>query len=445
MAFAMDRLQKGEKLSYLAYYDSLTGLANHRLFLERVAAHMRAATQSGRRLALYLIDLERFKNINDSLGQAAGDALLKQVAEWLTQNDGDAGRFARLGADHFAAVLPDVNPECDLVALLEQTIAAFLDHPFHLNGAIFRVAAKVGVALFPADGGDAESLYRNAEAALKSAKARGERYLFYAANMTDQVAGKLSLENQLRQALDKEEFVLHYQPKVSLASGKVTGVEALIRWNDPRTGLVPPGHFIPILEETGLIYEVGRWALRKAVEDHLHWRNAGLSAISVAVNISPLQLRNHGFIGELGQIIGTHALAAGSLELEITESLIMENVGNSIASLQAIRAMGMPIAIDDFGTGFSSLSYLAKLPVDTLKIDRSFITSMTDSSEGLALVSTIIKLAHSLKLKVVAEGVETGEQSQLLRLLSCDEMQGYLFSKPVPREIFEKLFLAQPA
>jgi diguanylate cyclase (GGDEF)-like protein/PAS domain S-box-containing protein len=443
IAFAMDRLQKGEKLSYLAYYDSLTGLANQRLFLDRMAAHMHAASKSGRRLALYLIDLERFKNINDSLGQAAGDALLKQVAEWLTQNDGDASRFCRLGADHFAALLPDVDAECDLVALLEKTMAAFLDHPFRLNDAVFRIAAKVGVALFPNDGGDAETLYKNAEAALKSAKARGERYLFYAQNMTDQVAGKLSLENQLRRALDREEFVLHYQPKVSLASGKVTSVEALIRWNDPDTGLVPPGHFIPILEETGLIYEVGRWALRKAVEDYLRWRNAGLPAGRVAVNISPLQLRNHGFVPELRQITDIDALAADGLELEITESLIMENVRSSISSLQTIRAMGICIAIDDFGTGFSSLSYLAKLPVDTLKIDRSFITEMTGSSQGLALVSTIIKLAHSLKLKVVAEGVETEEQSHLLRLLSCDEMQGYLFSKPLPAALFESRFLTR--
>ena len=262
--------------------------------------------------------------------------------------------------------------------------------------------------------------------------------------MTETVAGKLTLENQLRQALDKEEFVLHYQPKVNLASGKLTSAEALIRWNDPRTGLVPPGRFIPILEETGLIYEVGRWALRKAIEDYLRWRAAGLPAVRIAVNVSPLQLRHRGFIAEIEQAIGIDAHAAAGLELEITESLIMEDVKHNIASLQAIRAMGVSIAIDDFGTGFSSLSYLAKLPVDTLKIDRSFVIDMTAGPEGLALVSTIINLAHSLKLKVVAEGVETEEQSRLLRLLNCDEMQGFLFSKPVPGEIFETRFLAPP-
>ncbi len=284
-------------------------------------------------------------------------------------------------------------------------------------------------------------MFKNAEAALKKAKASGDRYLFYTQKMTETVAGKLTLENQLRQALDKEEFVLHYQPKVSLASGKVTGAEALIRWNDPRTGLVPPGEFIPILEETGLIYEVGRWALRKAIEDYLRWRAAGLAAVRIAVNVSPLQLRHRGFIAEIEQAIGIDAHAAAGLELEITESMIMEDVKHSIASLQAIRAMGVTIAIDDFGTGFSSLSYLSKLPVDTLKIDRSFVVDMTAAPEGLALVSTIINLAHSLKLKVVAEGVETEEQSRLLRLLNCDEMQGFLFSKPVPGELFETRFL----
>jgi EAL domain-containing protein (putative c-di-GMP-specific phosphodiesterase class I) len=340
--------------------------------------------------------------------------------------------------------MPEVKEGGDAARLLEKWIKAFLEHPFRLNDAVFRIAAKVGVALFPDDGADADTLFRNAEAALKKAKASGDRYLFYTQKMTEAVAGKLTLENQLRQALDHEEFVLHYQPKVHLVSGKLTGAEALIRWNDPRTGLVPPGRFIPILEETGLIFEVGRWALKKAIEDYLRWRAAGLAAVRIAVNVSPLQLRNRGFIAEIGQAIGIDAQAAAGLELEITESLIMEDVQHNIASLQAIRAMGVSIAIDDFGTGFSSLSYLAKLPVDTLKIDRSFVIDMTAGPEGLALVSTIINLAHWLKLKVVAEGVETEEQSRLLRLLKCDEMQGFLFSKPVPAEIFETRFLAPP-
>jgi diguanylate cyclase (GGDEF)-like protein len=406
---------------------------------------MRSAVSSGRKLALFLIDLERFKNINDSLGRPAGDALLRQVAEWLTRNVGDANLLARVGADHFAVVLPDVKQEGDVTRLLEKTMEALPQHPFQLNDAEFRIAAKIGVALFPDDGANADTLFKNAEAALKKTKTSGDRYLFYTQKMTEMVASKLTLENQLRQALEKGEFVLHYQPKVSLANGKLTSAEALIRWNDPRTGLVPPGRFIPVLEETGLIYEVGRWALHKAIEDYLRWRNAGLAAVPIAVNVSPLQLRHRNFIAEIKGAIGIDAHAAAGLELEITESLIMEDVKHSIASLQAIRAMGVGIAIDDFGTGFSSLSYLSQLPVDTLKIDRSFVNDMTTAPEGLALVSTIINLARSLKLKVVAEGVETEEQSRLLRLLSCDEMQGYLFSKPVPIEIFEARYLAPPS
>jgi diguanylate cyclase (GGDEF)-like protein/PAS domain S-box-containing protein len=445
IAFAIDHMEKAEKLNYLAYYDVLTGLANRTLFLEWVALYMRSAVRRGHKLALFVIDLERFKNINDSLGQSAGDALLRQVAKWLTRNAvGDGNLVARVGADHFAVVLPEVKQEGNVVRLLEKWIEAFLEHPFRLNDAVFRIAMKVGVALFPEDGANADTLFRNAETALKKAKASGDRYLFYTQKMTEMVAGKLTLENQLRQALDKGEFVLHYQPKVNLVSGKLTSAEALIRWNDPRTGLVLPGPFIPILEETGLIYEVGRWALRKAIEDYLRWRAAGLAAVRIAVNMSPLQLRHRGFIAEIRQAIGIDTHAAAGLELEITESLIMEDVKHSIASLQAIRAMGVSIAIDDFGTGFSSLSYLAKLPVDTLKIDRSFVIDMTAAPEGLALVSTIISLAHSLKLKVVAEGVETEEQSRLLRLLNCDEMQGFLFSKPVPGEIFETRYLAPP-
>jgi EAL domain-containing protein (putative c-di-GMP-specific phosphodiesterase class I) len=302
----------------------------------------------------------------------------------------------------------------------------------------------VGVGLFPDDAADADTLLKRAEAALKRAKASGERYLFYTSEMADTGADKLTLENQLRDALANEEFVLHYQPVVSLTSGSLACAEALIRWNRPRTGLVPPGQFIPILEETGLIHGVGRWALRKAIEDYLRWCDAGLPAVRIAVNVSQVQLRSRGFLFELEQAIGVDPRAAAGLELEITESLIMADVKHSIASLRSIRALGVTIAIDDFGTGFSSLSYLAKLPVDTLKIDRSFVTDMIARPEGLSLVSTIIDLAHSLKLKVVAEGVETQDQARLLRLLSCDEMQGFLVSPAVSGEDFEASWLRKP-
>jgi EAL domain-containing protein (putative c-di-GMP-specific phosphodiesterase class I) len=328
---------------------------------------------------------------------------------------------------------------------VERTLDAFINHQFRLNDQEFRIAAKIGIALFPHDGTDAATLVNHAEAALKKAKVGGDRYLFYAQRMTETVAGRLTLENQLRQALDREQFVLHYQPKVNIATGRLAGAEALIRWNDPATGLVPPARFIPILEETGLIYEVGRWALHKAIQDYSRWSRAGLNAVPIAVNVSPQQLRNRAFVADIKRAIAGDPAAAAALELEITESMVMQDFKHNIASLQAIRGMGICIAIDDFGTGFSSLSYLAKLPVDTLKIDRSFISDMVSGPEGSALVSTIISLAHALKLKVVAEGVETEEQLRLLSTLSCDEYQGYLFGKPVPAEIFAVKYLAAPA
>jgi diguanylate cyclase (GGDEF)-like protein/PAS domain S-box-containing protein len=443
IALATDHIDKRQRLDYLSYYDVLTGLANRGLFLERVGQYVRSAAGPGHTLALFLIDLERFKNINDTLGQTAGDVLLKQVAEWLTVHVGDANLLARVGADRFAVVMTEVSMEGEVARLLDKMIQAFLEHPFRVNGTAFRIAAKVGVAQFPEDGIDADTLFKKAEAALKKAKMNGERYLFYTQKMTEAVAIRLTLENQLREALEKGQFVLHYQPKINLASGQLTGVEALIRWNNPRTGIVPPGQFIPILEETGLIHDVGRWALHTAIDDYLRWNSAGVANMRIAVNVSPVQLRNRGFIEEIRRAVDIDPRAASGLELEITESLIMEDVKRGVEILQAIRLMGVRIAIDDFGTGFSSLSYLAKLPVDTLKIDRSFVTDLVDGPEGLALVSTIITLAHSLKLKVVAEGVEAEEQLRLLRLLNCDEFQGYLFSKPVPRELFETRFLAR--
>jgi diguanylate cyclase (GGDEF)-like protein/PAS domain S-box-containing protein len=441
IGFAVDHIETQERFDYLAYYDALTGLANRNLFLDRLGHHMRSAVTSGQQLGLLLIDLERFKNINDTLGQAAGDALLRQVADWLKQTVGDADLLTRFSADHFAVVLPNVRHEDEVGRQVERTLDAFINHPFRLNDEDFRIAAKIGIALFPHDGADAATLFKHAEVALKKAKVGGDRYLFYAQRMTETVAGRLTLENQLRQALDREQFVLHYQPKVDVATGQLAGAEALIRWNDPATGLVPPARFIPILEETGLIYEVGRWALHKAIADYLRWIQSGFVAVRIAVNVSPQQLRHRDFVADIKLAVSIDPSAAAGLELEITESMVMQDFKHNIVSLHSIRALGVCIAIDDFGTGFSSLSYLAKLPVDTLKIDRSFIIDMEAGREGSALVATIISLAHALNLKVVAEGVETSEQLALLRSLHCDEFQGYLFGKPVPAEIFEAKYL----
>jgi diguanylate cyclase (GGDEF)-like protein len=444
VSFAIDHIEERERLSYLAYYDVLTGLANRDLFLERVALHLRRAESEGHQSAIYLIDVERFKNFNHSLGRIGGDALLRQVAKWLAAHAGDPSMVARVDADHFAVVIPEVARVDEVAKSLESTLEALRAHPFDVSDTSYRISAKIGVAMFPDDGADADILFKNAETALKRAKLSGDPVLFFAARMTETVTGRLSLENQLRNALDRREFVLHYQPKVTLASGKLAGAEALIRWNDPQTGLVPPGRFIPILEETGLIHEVGRWALNQALEDYLRWRNAGLPAVRIAVNVSPLQLRSRNFVAELRQTMALDAHAMEGLGLEITESVIMGDVEDTMRRLREIREMGIRIAIDDFGTGFSSLSYLSKLPIDTLKIDRSFVVDMVTGPAQMSLISIIINMAHTLQLDVVAEGVETQEQSRLLHLLRCDEIQGFLLSKPLPEASFVEKFLVAP-
>jgi len=445
VAFAIAYIENQERLDRFAYYDALTGLANRNLFIDRLTQHLISAAGGGHKLAVFLIDLERFRKFNDSLGRPAGDTLLKQVAEWLAQTSGNVNLMSRVDADHFALVMPIVRHESDVQTFLERRIAAFLNHPFRVNDVVYRIAAKVGVVLFPDDGADADTLFKNAEAAVKKCKVSGDRFLFYAQKMNETVPGSLGIENRLRHALDQQQFVLHYQPKVHLATGKLTGAEALIRWNDPHTGLVAPDKFIPILEATGLIHEVGRWALQQAISDHLRWRRAGLAAVRIAVNVSPLQLRHRGFVAQIEHAVAIEEGAASGLELEITESVIMEDVNRSIASLLAIRALGITVAIDDFGIGFSSLSYLAKLPIDTLKIDRSFVVDMVSDGGSATLVSVIINLAHALRLNVVAEGVATEEQLRQLRLLHCDEMQGFLYGRPVPVEAFEQKYLIAPS
>ncbi|MEO8224867.1 MAG: diguanylate cyclase, partial [Gammaproteobacteria bacterium] len=303
VSFAISHIDKQARLDYLAYYDELTALANRTLFLDRLAQYTRSANRGGHQLAVFLLDIERFKNINDSLGRAAGDELLTLLAQWLVKSSGNAGLLARLGVDHFAIIMPEAKQEGDVARFVEKGLDALVSHPFHLQGGIVGVTAKVGIAMFPGDGGEADTLLRNAEAALKKAKASGDRYLFYNRRMSASVSGRLTLESQLRQALDKGEFLLHYQPKVNLKSGKLTGAEALIRWNDPRSGLVPPAKFIPVLEDTGMIYAVGRWAMRQALDDFLRWRREGRPSPRIAVNVSPLQLRDRGFIAKLAQVI----------------------------------------------------------------------------------------------------------------------------------------------
>ncbi|MGE5621925.1 MAG: EAL domain-containing protein [Bacillota bacterium] len=441
IGFSLDHIEKEQRLSYLAYYDELTGLANRTLFLERVAQFLRSAEKSQDKVAVCAINLERFKNLNDSYGWKAGDALLRQVAGWLEGEVRDAGLLARFGSDRFAVVLPQAGHGEGAARFAEHMTGAFSQHAFRLDSTPVRLGAKVGVALYPDDGADAETLFRHAEAALNLAKAGTARYLFYTQRMTEEIASEMALENQLRTAYGHGEFVLYYQPKLDIASGRTDSAEALLRWRSPDLGLVPPARFIPMLEESSLIHEVGRWVVQQVVADQERWRAAGLRPMRVAANLSTLQLQHPRFIENFRDDLSAMRTASG-MEIEVTESAIMANPAESIENLRAIRARGVRIAIDDFGTGYSSLNYLLKLPADTLKIDRSFIVDMTTKPESLALVSTIIDLAHSLNLKVVAEGVETDEQLNLLRLLRCDEIQGYYLSAPIPREEFEKSYLA---
>jgi diguanylate cyclase (GGDEF)-like protein/PAS domain S-box-containing protein len=433
ISFALEHIRKSEQLDYLAYYDALTGVANRTLFLDRLGKHLHSASREGNKLVVLFFDVDRFKAINDSLGRQAGDSLLKAMAGRLAGRLRDADDLARVSADHFAVVLRDVQSENDVARVVEALLRAALDEPFELGGEALRVSAKCGIAVYPNDGEDAETLFRNAESAAQKAKDEGEKYVFYTRQMSERIAGKLGLENRLRLALEKDQFALHYQPKVDLCTGHIVGVEALIRWLDPERGLVAPAEFIPLLEETGLILDVGRWALRRAVRDHAGWLRSGIDAPRIAVNVSPIQLRQRDFVDSVAQALAGGAQPPG-IDLEITESLIMQNIEANIAKLLAVRSLGVGAAIDDFGTGYSSLSYLTKLPVQVLKIDRSFIVAMMDDADVRTLVSTVIRLAHSLRLVVVAEGVEEQAQADFLREQGCDQMQGYLFSRPVALE-----------
>jgi PAS domain S-box-containing protein/diguanylate cyclase (GGDEF)-like protein len=440
ISFALDHIAKEERLRYLAYYDALTGLPNGTLFQDRLTSLLRTAQQTRSRVAVMLWNVNRFRYINDTFGRHVGDAMLREVGRRLKQVSPDPEVVARISADEFASVLTDVKDASEIAHLLGKLVAEAFGVPVTIEGQELGVAVTAGIALFPDDGDDAERLYSNAETAVKQAKEAGEHYLFYRPAMNASVAETLSLERKMRKALEAEQFVLHYQPKIDLASGRISGLEALIRWNDPGSGLVPPVKFIPLLEETGMIVEVGHWAMRRALADYCAWRARGLPAPRIAVNVSAIQLRRKEFADLVRAAISESAAEPHGLDLEITESLLMDDIEGNIATLRMLRDMGIVIAIDDFGTGYSSLGYLAKLPVNALKIDRSFISTMAENPDSMTIVSTIISLAHALNLKVIAEGVETEEQSRFLRLLKCDEIQGYLVSKPVAADDAVALF-----
>ncbi|MGE0356377.1 MAG: EAL domain-containing protein [Burkholderiales bacterium] len=432
MSFAIDHIEKVARLDYLAYYDTVTGLPNRNLFRDRVGQRIAAARNRERPFSLILLDMERFSHVNDTLGREAGDDVLRHVARRLESVLGNSAACSRVGADCFGIALQHDDRVDGAARAVEAIVADFSHKPFELRGRELRMAARAGIATFPGDGEDPEALYRNAEAALRKAKDLGERYLFYTPEINARVAENLLMENKLRTAVERQQFSLQYQPKVNLASGRMGGVEALLRWNDPDAGPVSPALFVPFLESSGMILEAGRWVLERALEEADRWRGDDGRPLTVAVNVSAIQLRRDDFVPMVEEALARHKDAR--LELEITESVVMRDVQAVIAKLKALRGMGVDVAIDDFGTGYSSLSYIARLPVTSLKIDRAFIHSMASSPDDLSIVSSIISLAHSLKTRVVAEGVETEEQANFLRLLRCDEIQGYLVSRPVAPE-----------
>lgn len=440
ISFALEFIAKEEQANYLVHYDVLTGLPNRFLFHERLGQWLQSAEREAEQLAVLIVDVIRFKHISDTLGRQVGDELILELKQRLVVCVPQAEDLARVGPDQFALALSDIDSANEVARLIEGPMKQVLEQPVHLKNKELMVSTRIGIALFPDDGKEAEVLFQHAELALKQAKHQALPYLFFDEEMSRQVGVKLALEHKLRRALEHKEFRLYYQPKVSLHTGAIVGLEALIRWQSPELGLVSPADFIPLLEETGLILDVGHWVLEQAVRDLGLWQKQEMTLPRVAINVSALQLRQHDFVQQLERMLQGSPQAA-FLDLELTESVVIGNVKDSQKKLGAIRALGLSVAIDDFGTGYSSLSYIARLPLDTLKIDRSFVLKMMESEADMMIVSTIITMAHNMKLNVVAEGVDSTEQLALLHQLHCDEMQGYLFSKPVPADDIGDLLL----
>lgn len=434
-----------ERLSHLAHYDNVTGLANRVLFQDRLRQSVAQAKRNGWTVGLLFLDLDRFKLVNDTLGHAAGDRLLKEVAARLTACLRPSDTVGRFSGDEFAIILSNLASPQD-AGLVAQKILQAVAAPFDLDGNEVFVTTSIGITLYPADSDNIDTLIRDADTAMYSAKGAGRNnYQYYTAELNERAMEKLHLEAGLRRALERSEFVLHYQPKVDIASGEISGLEALLRWQPPDSALVPPDQFIPLLEENGLIVPVGEWAVRAACAQMRDWRKAGVKSVPVAINLSARQLRHQGFSKALARALEDFAIDPGQIEIEITESSLMENPEAANTMLQELKALGIRLAADDFGTGYSSLSYLKRFPLDTLKIDRSFVRDITVDPDDAAIAKTVITLAHSLELSVVAEGVETREQLAFLGENRCDEAQGYLFSRPLPADACTALLKSEHA
>lgn len=429
-----------QQLSYIAYYDPLTGLPNARLFQDRLTQLLNMAAPEHKSVTVILINVDRFFQFNDALGRHAGDTLLQKIGQRLATVMGSSPHCAaRISNDTFALALPEQHHPTDAGTVLEQQLLPALMQPYDLQQQQLRISVRAGLALSPGDGIDTEMLFQHAEVALKNAKQSGNLYLYYAAQMNREHAAKLAMENELRQALEGGQFVMHYQPRVDLLSGRMTSAEALIRWRHPVRGLVGPNEFIGIAEETGIIMQLGDWIIDTVFAQQLSWRARGMDIVPVAINVSALQFVDGRIVHTLRRAFATHDLAPSFIEVELTESVVMNCPDEAAVHLNALKSLGIKLALDDFGTGYSSLSYLKRFPFDFVKIDRSFISDLTNSPEDVAIATAVIAMAHSMKMRVVAEGVETDGQLNYLRGLRCDEMQGFYFSPSVAPGDFELL------
>ena len=426
------------RVQFLAYYDALTGLPNRTLFEDRLAKALANARRRRERIAVLWLDLDNFKTINDSLGHSVGDLLLKQVGERLQKYVRAQDTVAKVGGDEFVFAL--INPgHISRAAAAAERIRRAVAGEFEVQGHVLNVTCSLGISLFPYHGKDGETLIKNAAAAMHCAKENGRNnFRFFTRKLNARAVERLALQNSLRVALEKTEFFLVYQPQVEIATGRITGAEALLRWRHPELGLVAPGKFIPVAEDSGLIVPIGEWVLKTACAQARHWQELGLPALPIAVNVSAVQLRQERFLPVIRRVLDETGLAPQYLELEITEGVLLSNAGKTLSMLQQLASMGLPLSIDDFGTGYSSLSYLKDLPVCKLKIDRSFIRAMTVNPRDAAITAAVISMGNSLNLKVIAEGVENEEQMSFLRAHHCDEIQGYYFSKPLEADDFAK-------
>src|ERR1017187_6281741 len=420
-----DRKAAEERVQYLAYYDALTGLANRTLLQDRLSKALAGARRQKDKVALLFLDLDRFKNINDSLGHSVGDLLLKDVAERLKKTARDQDTVARLAGDEFLIVLTDVKNIPDAAVAAERFMNA-MTAEFVVQGHPLSIRCSLGISIFPEHGADGETLIKNADEAMYCAKDYGrDNFRFFTEDMNAQAVERLTLESSLRLALDRQELFLVYQPQMDIGTGRITGMEALLRWQHPELGLVPPDKFIRIAENSGLIMPIGEWVLRTACSQARKWQDEGLPAVPVAVNVSAVQFRQEDFCEVIRRVLHETGLAPQYLELELTESLLLSNADVTLSVLQELNAMGLTLAIDDFGTGYSSLSYLKQFPVSKLKIDRSFVRDIAVNPDDAAITNAIISMAKSLHLKVIAEGVEDEAQMSFLRAHQCDEIQGY--------------------